>query len=187
MEKMLSAVIILVMQLILVPLSTLRLTFVVKGNKREASSIALIESLVYVISLGLVFKDLDNVYNMIAYAIGYAGGVYLGGLVEEKLAIGYRSVNVSLLDRDDILVDRLRNCGFGVTVFEGTGMNDEHRYRLDIITKRNRVKELMQILKEEAPKAFIVAYEPTNFKGGYLVKNMKNAKKKQELEKEDLS
>jgi uncharacterized protein YebE (UPF0316 family) len=58
-------------------------------------------------------------------------------------------------------------------------MNDEHRYRLDIIAKRTREKELMVTLKQEAPKAFIVVYEPTNFKGGYLVKNMQKAKQQQ--------
>jgi uncharacterized protein YebE (UPF0316 family) len=176
---MLNALLIIGMQLILVPLTTLRLTFVVKGKKKEASIIAIAEALIYVISLGIVFQDLTNIYNMIAYALGYAGGVYLGGMLEEKLAIGYRAINVSLLDKNDALVELLRGQGFGVTVFEGTGMNDEHRYRLDIIAKRTREKELMVTLKQEAPKAFIVVYEPTNFKGGYLVKNMQKAKQQQ--------
>ena len=33
----------------------------------------------------------------------------------------------------------------------------------------------MNLLNEEAPKAFVVSYEPTSFKGGYIVKGMKKA------------
>ena len=33
----------------------------------------------------------------------------------------------------------------------------------------------MTLLNEEAPKAFVVSYEPTGFKGGYIVKSMKKA------------
>lgn len=174
---MVDALLIIGMQLLLVPLTTLRMLFVVKGQTREASALAVFEALIYVVSLGIVFSDLENKLNMIAYAIGFSGGIYLGSLVEKKLAIGYRAINVSLLERNDELVEHLRNDGFGVTLFEGEGRQNEKRYRLDIIAKRSREKELMNLLQQEAPKAFVVVYEPTNFKGGYLVKNMKKRMK----------
>ena len=180
---MFNFLLIVFMQFCLVPLTTLRTTFVVKGQSKEASMIALAEALIYVISLGIVFSDLENKLNMIAYAIGFSGGIFLGGMLEKKLAIGYRAVNVSLLEKNDELVDRLRNEGFGVTVFVGEGRKNENRYRLDIIAKRSREKELMNLLSLEAPKAFVVAYEPTNFKGGYLVKNMKKKNKDKEMQK----
>lgn len=172
---MLQAILIIVMQFIIVPLTTLRTIFVVKGEIRKASIIGGAEALIYVISLGIIFSDLSNYLNMIAYAAGYAGGVILGGIVEKKLAIGFRTFNVSLLNRDDELAEMLRAEGFGVTVFEGEGRDGNKRYRYDIIVKRNREKEIMEILNKEAPKAFVVAYEPTSFKGGYLVKSMKKA------------
>lgn len=173
---MLNALLILGMQLILVPLVTLRVTFVVKGRKKEAALIGVVEAVIYLVSLGIVFSDLSNIINMISYAIGFGGGIYLGGLLEEKLAIGYRALNVSLLDKCDSLVERLRNEGFGVTVFEGEGMSGEKRIRLDVIAKRSREKEVMTILEIEAPKAFVVSYEPIGFKGGYLINNMKKSK-----------
>lgn len=174
---MLEALLIVLMQFVIVPLTTLRTIFVVKGEIRTASILGGIEALIYVISLGIIFSDLSNYLNMIAYAIGFAGGIIVGGIVERKLAIGYRTYNVSLLDKDVDLADMLRVQGFGVTIFEGEGRDGNKRYRLDIVVKRSREKELMKILNEEAPKAFVVAYEPTNFKGGYLVKSMKKAAK----------
>ncbi|WP_338471978.1 DUF2179 domain-containing protein [Niallia sp. XMNu-256] len=174
---MLQALLIVIMQFVIVPLTTLRTIFVVKGEIRTASILGGLEALIYVISLGIIFSDLSNYLNMIAYAVGYAGGVVLGGYVERKLAIGYRTYNVSLLEKDLELCEMLRAEGFGVTLFEGEGRDGNKRFRLDIVVKRNREKELMKILDEKAPRAFIVAYEPTSFKGGYLVKSMKKAVK----------
>lgn len=183
---MLDAILIILMQFIIVPLTTLRTVFVVKGRIQQASMIGGLEALIYVISLSLIFSDLSNYMNMIAYAIGYAGGVILGGKVEEKLAIGYRTVNVSLLNRSDRLVNLLRQQGYGVTVFEGEGREGQKRYRLDILVKRNREKELMDLIDAEAPKAFVVAYEPTSLKGGYLVKSMKGGAGKRKNDSENV-
>lgn len=172
---MLDALLIVVMQFVLVPLTTLRTIFLVKSEIRNASLLGGLEALIYVISLGIIFSDLSNYLNMIAYAIGYSGGIILGGYIEKKLAIGYRTVNVSLLDKNPELIEKLRMEGFGVTIFEGEGREGEKRYRLDIVVKRSREKELMTLLNEDAPKAFVVSYEPTGFKGGYIVKSMKKA------------
>jgi len=180
---MLDAILIVLMQFVLVPLTTLRTIFLVKSQINMASLLGGAEALIYVISLGIIFSDLSNYLNMIAYAVGYSGGIILGGLLERRLAIGYRTVNVSLLDHDSELINRLRDEGFGVTIFEGEGREGNKRYRLDIVVKRNREKELMNILNEDAPKAFVVAYEPTSFKGGYLVKGMKKAFLKKQAKK----
>ena len=40
----------------------------------------------------------------------------------------------------------------------------------------------MNVLNEEAPKAFVVSYEPIGFKGGYIVKAMKKAVSKKKTE-----
>ena len=179
---LLDALLIIAMQFVIVPLTTLRTIFLVKNEIRNASLLGGVEALIYVISLGIIFSDLSNYLNMFAYAIGYSGGIILGGYIERKLAIGYRTVNVSLLDKDYELIEELRKEGFGVTIFEGEGREGNKRYRLDIVVKRSREKELMNLLNEEAPKAFVVSYEPTGFKGGYIVKAMKKAVSKKKTE-----
>lgn len=171
---MLNALLIFSMQLVIVPLSTLRTTFVVKGLRLYAALVGLVESLIYVIALGIIFSDLSNISNMIAYAVGYAVGVLIGTGIERKLAIGYRQVSVNLLKEDDDLVDLLRSLGYGVTVFIGEGMNNEKRYRLDMMVKRSLEKDLLKLLQEQAPKAFILTFEPLSYKGGFV----KNKKKK---------
>lgn len=84
------------------------------------------------------------------------------------------------------LVNALRTAGFGVTVFEGEGINTA-RFRLDIVAKRSREKELLLIIDQFEPKAFLMSYEIRSFRGGYLTKSMKKRavsfiKKKKALE-----
>lgn len=162
---------IFILQIIYVPLLTLRTTFVVKGKKVQASFFALLEAIIYIVSLGIVFSDLTNLYNIFAYIIGYALGIYIGGCIEEKLALGYRCMHVNLQNPNPKLVEYLRSIKFGVTCFTGEGRNLEKRYRLEIVSHRKREQELINIIKSQEPNAFIVSYEPTQFKGGYIIKN----------------
>lgn len=116
---MVDALAIFLLQLVYVPLLTLRTTFVVKGKKIQASLFAFLEAIIYIVSLGIVFSDLKNFFNIGAYILGYGIGIYIGGRIEERLAIGYRSVHVNLTKYNEELVNKLRELRFGVTVYEG--------------------------------------------------------------------
>ena len=170
---MINALTIFLLQLIYVPLVTLRITFVVKGKKLQASMIAFLESIIYIISLGIVFSDLKNFLNIGAYILGYGIGIYIGGKIEEKLAIGYRSIHVNLTKYNEDLVKKLRELRFGVTIYEGEGINSDKRYKLEIVSHRNRESEVISLIQSLEKHAFIVSYEPTQFKGGYITKQLK--------------
>lgn len=169
---MLSIILIFALQLVYVPIMTLRTIFLVKNMSVAASSFGILEALIYVFGLSLVFSGHQSMTGMVVYAVGFGVGLYIGTRIENKLAIGYTSLVVNLLDMNEELIVLLRNKGFGVTVFEGMG-RDSKRYQLEILTKRNREKEAMNIIGEYEPKAFIISYEPRKFKGGFLVKSMK--------------
>lgn len=182
---LLQPMLIFVLQIMYVPILTLRTIFLVKNQTRAAAGVGLLEAAIYIVALGIVFQDLSNIYNIIAYVLGFSVGLYLGGLLERRLAIGYVTHHVNLSERSDELVIALRNAGFGVTVFTGQGLNSM-RYRLDIVAKRSREQELMDIVQEIEPKAFMTSYELRSFKGGYMVNSMKKrAKKIQEQKQKD--
>ena len=174
---MLNIILILVLQLVYVPLLTLRTIFLVKNMTLMASILGFLEALIYVFGLSLVFSGDQGPFAMFVYALGFGLGILIGGAVENKLAIGYNNFEVNLMDKNIDLINHLRNEGFGVTVYEGEG-RDSKRYRLDILTKRNREEELLDFIDEYEPKAFIVSYEPRRFKGGFLVNSMKKVKRK---------
>jgi UPF0316 protein ABC1774 len=168
-----DALVIFLLQLVYVPLLTLRTTFVVKGKKFQASLFAFLEAIIYIVSLGIVFSDLKNFLNIGAYILGYGIGVYVGGRIEEKLAIGYRSIHVNLIRNNEELVNKLRELKFGVTSYEGEGINKEKRYKLEIVSHRSRETEVISLIQSFEKNAFIVSYEPTQFKGGYITKQLK--------------
>lgn len=64
---------------------------------------------------------------------------------------------------------QLRDLGYGVTVFVGEGREGK-RYQLEILTRRAKEKECLQLINQWEPNAFIVSYAPTRFQGGYLSK-----------------
>ncbi len=169
---MFKILLIFALQLIYVPILTLRTIFLVKNMSVAASSFGILEALIYVFGLALVFSGNQSVAEMIVYAVGFGVGLYIGTRIENKLAIGYTSLVVNLMELNEKLIDLLRNKGFGVTVFEGMG-RDSKRYQLEILTKRSRENELINLIEEYEPKAFIISYEPRRFKGGFLVKSMK--------------
>lgn len=168
---------ILLLQLVYVPIFTLRTIFLVKNMILIASFLGFLESLIYVFGLSLVFSGEQGAVALIVYAFGFGVGILIGGVIENKLAIGYNNLMVNLMEKNMKLINHLRNEGFGVTVYEGEG-RDSKRYRLDILTKRSREEELIQIIEEYEPRAFIISYEARRFKGGFLVSSMKKIKSK---------
>ena len=173
---LMQAIFIFLLQLLYVPVLTIRTIFLVNNQTKAAAGIGLLEAAIYIVALGIVFQDLSNVYNIAAYIFGFGAGLLLGGELEKKLAFGYVTYHVNLTDKHSDLVKKLRDAGFGVTVFEGEGMNSK-RYRLDVVAKRSREEEFLQLVSDTEPKAFLSSYEIRSFKGGYLTKAMKRRSK----------
>lgn len=164
---MLNIMLIIVLQLFYVPIYTLRTLFLVKNITVLAAIMGIIETLIYVFGLSLVFNGDKSITSMIVYSIGFGIGIILGTKLEQKLAIGYIIVTVNTSLKNNELVHTLRENGFGVTLYTGEGM-DSDRYRMEILTKRNRERELIAAVEKFEKNAFIVSYEPKRFKGGYF-------------------
>lgn len=172
---------ILLLQLIYVPIFTLRTIFLVKNMGTIASFLGFLEALIYVFGLSIVFSGEQSIVQMIVYAVGFGVGILIGSSIEQKLAIGYTNFVVKLVNQNEELINQLRCEGFGVTQFVGEGRDGE-RYQLDILTKRSREDELFDLIEKYEPRAFIISYEPRKFKGGYLVKSMKKRMKKKRMQ-----
>lgn len=163
---------ILLVQLLFVPMLTLRTICMVKNLKILTALFGFLEAIIYIFGLAIVLSGDQNILEMVVYAIGFALGLVAGILVEQKLAIGYSSFEVNINHENPGLVEALRSKGFGVTVYSGQGRNGK-RLKLDILTKRKREKELIESILNHEASAFIMSYEPKMFRGGYLSDMMK--------------
>lgn len=165
-------VLILILQLCYVPMLALRTICMVKKLTLLTAFFGFMEAIVYVFGLALVLSGDQTTLAMVVYALGFSLGLIVGIAIENKIAIGFRSVAVNIKTKNMPLIEGLRSMGYGVTVFEGEG-REGARYMLDILTKRSSEKELFDIIETYEPTAFVTAYEPTRFKGGYIEQMMK--------------
>lgn len=167
--------IILIINIVYVSFFTIRMILTLKGQRYLAAFISMIEVVIYVIGLGLVLDNLNEIQNLIAYAVGYGIGVVVGMKIEEKLALGYITVNVITKEYDRDLPKAIREQGYGVTSWAANGLEGD-RMALQILTPRKYELKLYQMIKELDPKAFIIAYEPKTIHGGFWVKSVKKGK-----------
>ena len=164
-------VFILIVQIAYVSISTLRLIIMMKGNRNLASLISFAEVFIYILGLSAVLDNMDTWYNFFVYCLGFAIGVYTGALIEEKMAMGYVMVQVTTKREDSNMAQKLRDEGFGVTAWLAEGLTGD-RLMLNVLTKRNRQRELLKNIQEIDPQAFVISYEPKTFVGGFWVKRV---------------
>lgn len=170
-------ILLLVLQLVYVPMLALRTISMVKKLTLLTAVFGFLESIIYVFGLAIVLTGEQNIIQMLVYALGFSLGLIVGIHIENKIAIGYTSILVNIKEMNHKLISTVRERGFGVTVFQGEG-KDSPRYRLDILTKRTRENELLDLIAEYEPNAFILSYEPTRFKGGFMEILMKKQSRK---------
>ncbi|MFC4808075.1 DUF2179 domain-containing protein [Paenibacillus sp. GCM10023250] len=169
MTLVLIALSILGINIAYVSIFTMRLILVIKGRRGAASLFAMIEVFIYLAGLQLVLQNLSSPIHMAAYCIGFGLGVYLGSRIEERLALGYSVVQVIADTVHTSLPDKLRQHGYGVTVWTGEGRHGQ-RLVMQVLVKRSNEKKLLKRIEEEAPKAFVISHEPRYFRGGFWAK-----------------
>lgn len=174
--------IILVINIVYVSFFTIRMILTLKGYQYGAAGVSMIEVIIYVIGLGLVLDNLNEIQNLIAYAVGYGIGVIAGVKIEEFLALGYITVHVTTTNTDLDLPNNLRENGYGVTSWIARGKAGE-RLVMQILTPRKSEQSLYKSIQEFDPKAFIITYEARTIHGGFWVKAVKGLQKRAAEEK----
>ncbi|WP_042141959.1 DUF2179 domain-containing protein [Paucisalibacillus sp. EB02] len=167
--------IILIINIVYVSMFTIRMILTLKGRRYVAAFVSMFEIVVYIFGLGLVLDNLNEIQNVIAYALGYGIGVVVGSMIEEKLALGYITVNVISGNPDLSFTRQLRDKGFGVTSWSAYGM-DGDRLAMQILTPRKYELKLYEDIKTIDPKAFIISYEPKQIHGGFWVKQVRKGR-----------
>lgn len=165
-------IIIVVVNIVYVSFSTIRIILTLKGQRYLAAFVSIFEVFVYIAGLSLVLDNLDGFQNVLAYAVGYALGIIIGSMIEERLALGYITVNVVSSNPLLNFSDKLREEGYGVTSWTSSGMEGD-RLSMQIVTPRKQELRLYRLVSEIDPKAFIVAFEPKHIQGGFWVRQVR--------------
>lgn len=151
-----------------VSMGTLRTILLVKGNKKIAAALGFFEVMIFLMVLGNVVGNIDKPILIIAYCGGFACGNIIGGTIEEKLSLGRVSAEVILKENYEEAIEKLRNEGFGVTIFEGMGLESKS-FALNITLDRKNIKKVREIIKKVDPHAFITIFDIRSTAGGHFV------------------
>lgn len=136
-----------------VTLDTLRIVFVSRGNKIVAPILGFFGVLIWLIAITRIMANLDNFVTYFAYALGFAVGNYVGLMVEEKLAIGTQLIRIITSTDASILINKLREKGFGATAIDAEGKNGLVHV-IFVTTRRKFVHQVIGILNHFNPKTF---------------------------------
>ncbi|GIO64426.1 DUF2179 domain-containing protein [Paenibacillus cellulositrophicus] len=163
---------IFVIQIVYVSFFTLRMILTLKGQKYLAAVLSMFEITIYVLGLSIVLKYVNQPLSLIVYAVGYGLGVLVGSWIENRIALGYITMKVIVNDPGSDMANTLRNIGYGVTSWIGSG-RDGHRLVFEVLAKRKNQKKLYNSILELDPKAFIVVTEPVMLHGGFWTRGTK--------------
>lgn len=144
-----------------VTIGTIRIICVSRGNKLLASFCGFFEVLIWLLAIGQIMKNLNNVACYVAYAGGFAMGNFIGISIEEKLAMGILGVRVITRDDSTELITRFKNEGFGVTSIDAKGITGPVNIIYTII-KRNAYPKVASMIKEFNPEAFYAIEDVRN-------------------------
>lgn len=164
-------ILIIVINVVYVSLNTIRLIFTMKGYRLYAMLLSMLEVFIYLIGLNIVLDNIDKPLNLIAYCLGFGGGVFLGSKIEEWLALGYVTMQVVVDSKSVDLPLLLREKGYGVTSWIADG-KDGQRLVMYILAKRNHEKRFYKQIAKVAPKAFVISHEPRFFLGGFWTRRL---------------
>lgn len=169
MDVVLGALLIFCLRILDVSIGTLRVMYMVRGDRLRAVPLAFIESGTWIFAISRIIKHVDNPVNMVAFAGGYAAGTLIGMTLERWIASGFVLVRVvSGADAEaDRLADAVRAAGFGVTVVAGEGREGEQAIHF-IITLRRRGRELLDLIRRVDNDAFVTIDPVQRAMGGYL-------------------
>ena len=167
MDVLFGALLIFFLRILDVSVGTLRVMYMVRGDRRKAVPLAFFESLVWVFAISRIMKEVDNTANMLAFAAGFAAGTLVGMTLERWIASGFVLMRVISDVGKERLAGAVRAAGFGVTVVNGEGREGEQEI-LFIVALRRRAQELLELIRRVDDGAFVTVDPVNKAMGGYL-------------------
>lgn len=148
-----------------VSIGTIRIIFVSRGKKYLAPLLGFFEVLVWIVAMGQIMQNLNNIVCYITYAAGFAVGTFVGIFIEEKLAIGMMVVRIIVVKGDCRLTESLSEAGYGVTTVDAKGRHGEVKLIYTII-KRKDLDNVIKIVNNCNSKAFYSIEDARNVNQG---------------------
>lgn len=172
MEIVLTCLAVFAAKVIEIGISSVKTTCMVKGERKLATALAFIECLIWGFVVSSVITSLSsNVWLLLSYCVGYATGLFVGSVIESKIALG--TSTISMIVGDEYLTkveEHLKNHNQGYSVFDGRGSKGPV-HRVEVTLPRKDVKGAIKKIRAICDNnVFLVSSEVSRFTGGYGVR-----------------
>ncbi|UII28010.1 DUF5698 domain-containing protein [Fulvivirga maritima] len=136
-----------------VSINTIRIIFVMGGKKAVSTILGFFESLIWLLAIGQIFQHIDNIYSYIAYPAGFACGILVGMLIEERLALG--KVVVRIITSADLssILDYIHDKNIRYSIVSSETHEGEEKL-LFTVQNRDNLPEFLNYMQKSLPKAF---------------------------------
>jgi len=158
---------IFVLKTIEVAVATLRIILINRGYRREGTLLSFVEILLWVFVASRVIMGMaEEPIRGIMYSLGFSVGVYVGSLIEGRIAMGWVMIQAIIsMDQAIPITGSLREKGYAVTTMEAKG-RDSLKSVLMIFAKRKGKEEIIKQIHQLDQTAMIITNDVTTLQGG---------------------
>jgi uncharacterized protein YebE (UPF0316 family) len=157
--------------LVQVLFGTIRVIFMVKGQKTVAIIIGFLEATIGLTNIILVIsnaiKSGINIFIIIFYSTGFSAGLLLGMIISQKISKDILSINIITKNHGTEMEDLIRSKGFGVTCYKGSGMEGSIRV-LHVVCKKNNLAKLKALVNSVDGTAMFTSHTIEGLSGGFM-------------------
>jgi uncharacterized protein YebE (UPF0316 family) len=161
---------ILFAKIVEVSLATVRQILINRGYRKEGTILSFFEIILWTFIASRVITGIAEApVKGIAYSIGFSLGVYLGSVIENKIAMGKVLIQTIVpAEQGVFMTTLLREKGFGVTTMQAEG-RDSQKTVLMIFTQRKGKEKLVNAIHEIDGHAMIIINDVSSLQGGHMV------------------
>jgi uncharacterized protein YebE (UPF0316 family) len=136
-----------------VSINTIRIIYMLGGRRYTSTILGFFESFIWLMAIRQIFSHLDNWICYIAYPAGFASGILVGMIIEERIAYG--KVIVRIITRKDVvnLIAYLNQQGFRYTRVNAEGPDGQETLVFTVM-ERERLEDMLVHLRNIIPTAF---------------------------------
>lgn len=149
-----------------ISISTLRTFAVARGRRLPAWILGFTQAILFVTAVSAVLTELDNLWNMLAFAAGMATGNVIGMTIERLLAPGHSLLRMYSPGRGEALTKELRGQGYGATLVSGKGLDGTVSVIYCYVPRRKVPKIKKQIIDHD-PDVYISVENVRQLRGGW--------------------
>lgn len=141
--------------------------YTIRGRRLISTGLGILESGIWIIAISRLFAYVKEPVTILGWAFGFGAGTFVGITLEKWIATGNIVMRIISTARPELLRKDLLDCGVGVTTMAGQG-RDSAVQMLFVVAPRRRGDELLNIVRNNDPDAFITVDPIQQAIGGYM-------------------